>query len=108
MDYSGLLKDRLEWGKLATFVPNKDTPVYNWFYYKEGFARELVLKCLESFGVKKGMVLDPFCGSGTTCVAAKKLGRRYIGIEDNEKYCRIARNRVANTEKPLFPAGVLK
>ena len=81
MDYSGLLKDRLEWGKLATFVPNKDTPVYNWFYYKEGFARELVLKCLESFGVKKGMVLDPFCGSGTTLLACKEKGVDSVGLD---------------------------
>ncbi|MBW2674827.1 MAG: site-specific DNA-methyltransferase [Deltaproteobacteria bacterium] len=50
-----------------------------------------------------GLILDPFCGSGTTCVAAKKMGRKYIGIDIDEKYCRIARNRIANTEKPLFP-----
>jgi DNA modification methylase len=49
-----------------------------------------------------GIVLDLFVGSGTTCEAAKRLGRKYIGIEIDEKYCRIARNRVANTEKPLF------
>ena len=48
------------------------------------------------------IILDPFCGSGTTCVAAKKLGRRWIGIDISEEYCRVARNRVQNTERPLF------
>ena len=52
-----------------------------------------------------GLVLDPFCGSGTTCVAAKREGFNYIGIELSEEYCEIARNRVANTERNLF-AGV--
>ena len=48
------------------------------------------------------LVLDPYMGSGTTCVAAKKLGRRYIGIEIDPKYARIAEARLANTPKPLF------
>ena len=42
-----------------------------------------------------GIILDPFAGSGTTCIAAKKVGRDFIGIEKEEEYCAIARARIA-------------
>lgn len=48
------------------------------------------------------LILDPYCGIGTTCVAAKKLGRRWIGIEIDPGYAEKARRRVASTPKPLF------
>lgn len=51
---------------------------------------------LVTLGSREGdLVLDPFCGSGTTCIAAKILGRRYVGVELNADYCRIARARLA-------------
>ena len=43
---------------------------------------------------EKGIVLDPFCGSGTALLVAKKLGRNYIGIELSSKYIKIAEKRL--------------
>ena|SRR3990167_2735973 len=44
---------------------------------------------------EKGVVLDPFIGSGTTAVVARKLGRKYIGIELNPEYIKMAEKRLA-------------
>lgn len=44
------------------------------------------------------LILDPFMGSGTTAVAAKKLNRDYIGIDISPDYCDMARNRVMQSE----------
>ena len=50
---------------------------------------------------ERDLILDPFVGSGTTCVAAKMLRRHYIGIEKELKYCEIAKARLANVPPPL-------
>ncbi len=50
---------------------------------------------LVTLGSRQGdIILDPFCGSGTTCIAAKMLGRNYIGIEKEQEYVDIAEKRV--------------
>ena len=48
-------------------------------------------------GFSGGVVLDPFCGAGTVGVVAKKLGRKFIGIELNESYIAMAKKRIDNT-----------
>lgn len=45
------------------------------------------------------LVLDPFNGSGTTCVAARRLSRHYLGIDTNEEYCQLAIERIAKDKK---------
>jgi hypothetical protein len=45
-------------------------------------------------GWESGIVLDPFLGSGTTALVAEKLNRRWIGIEINPKYCKMAKKRI--------------
>ena len=50
---------------------------------------------------KDGVVLDPFVGSGTTCIAAKQLQRKYVGIELDEEYHLLAQSRLAAYPDPL-------
>jgi site-specific DNA-methyltransferase (cytosine-N4-specific) len=80
--YDGVVEHRLEWRRLVTYVPNKKLPLYNWFKYKEGFSRELVVQLIREFGLQAGeTVLDPFAGSGTTLLTAKEFGIHGIGID---------------------------
>lgn len=50
----------------------------------------------------KGIVLDPFSGSGSTLVAAKELGFNFVGIEREQEYIEIARRRVAVAAQPFL------
>lgn len=55
----------------------------------------LAIDLIRCFSAPNDLVLDPTCGSGTTCVAAANLGRRYIGVELSAEYAEIARARLA-------------
>lgn len=54
----------------------------------------LMLDAVDAFTDPDEIILDPFCGSGTTGVACLRLGRRFIGIEKDAKYAAIARERI--------------
>jgi site-specific DNA-methyltransferase (adenine-specific) len=75
---------------------NKHTAVYPLYIIQE------LVKLLSNYS---DIVLDPFCGSGTTCVAAKNLRRNYLGIEINPEYVALSEkriNEVSNCEETFY------
>lgn len=63
------------------------------------FPLALPMRCIDSTDAE--IILDPFMGSGTTAIAAKRLGKQYIGIELSPEYVKMAEERIAN-DSPLF------
>jgi len=63
---------------------------------------------VEKFSNQSNIILDPFMGSGTTGVAAKELGRNFIGIEIEPKYFKIAKRRIENTQTDMFISAQTK
>lgn len=61
------------------------------------FPEKLAQDHIASWSNRDHIVYDPFLGSGTTCVAAKALKRRYIGSEMNDSYFKMAKERIENT-----------
>ena len=58
------------------------------------FPRELPRRCIKLFSYVNDVVFDPFCGSGTTLVEAYLNNRKGVGVEIDENYCQLAKNRV--------------
>lgn len=66
------------------------------------FPRALVRPCILAGSPRGGMVLDPFFGSGTLGVVSIETDRRCVGIEAKPEYVRIAEDRIAGANRPLF------
>ena len=60
------------------------------------FPVELPHRLINLYSYEGDVVLDPFCGSGTTCIAALKNNRKYVAYDNNPEYIRLAENRIAN------------
>jgi DNA modification methylase len=97
--------------KLKNFLAQKE--MFNYMltpnksaYGKTEHPTEKPLSLIEKFILTSSneddIVLDPFLGSGTTAVACKKLGRKFIGIEKEQKYVDIANKRLNSIPKRLF------
>ena len=96
------------------FDINEEVPRRNIWWYSVGlngstkdreafkhpaiFPEKLAKDHILSWTNEGDVVFDPMCGSGTSIVMANELGRKYIGIDINEEYCNIARQRLEKHE----------
>ena len=69
------------------------------------FPEQLAQDHILSWSNPDDVILDPMCGSGTTCKMAVLNGRKYIGIDISEEYCTIARKRTKKAER--FPKRLI-
>ena len=77
---NGCLQENMKYKEIRQHPTQKPLKLMQW--------------CLEKYSKPNDLILDPFLGSGTTARACKDLGRRWIGIEKIEKYCKIAEERL--------------
>ena len=71
------------------------------------FPLELATRLIRMFSFTEDTVLDPFCGSGTTMVAALRTGRNSIGVEIDPEYCRMAARYLKAENTDLFSSSKL-
>ena len=79
-------KDDLAFGKHSAIMPE-----------------EIVRRCVKLFTFVEDIVLDPFAGSGTTCLSAIKCERKYVGYDVAPEYVKLAKKRISNyIAQPYF------
>jgi site-specific DNA-methyltransferase (adenine-specific) len=90
--HNTILRDEfLEWTKSVWQMPAVSARQIG---HPAPFPEELPRRLIELYTYQGDVVLDPFMGSGTTCVAALKAGRHYIGYEIEPEYLRLAEERL--------------
>lgn len=106
-----LIFNKKEWAKQTKGVSDITTDEFKWWTksvwfivadcttHKKGhpaiFPEELPKRLIKLYSYVGDVVLDNFCGIGTTCLVAKQLGRNFIGFDISEEYCKIAERRLA-------------
>ena len=90
---------------------SQGTPIYDWWNinlvkntskekvkYKNQIPEEIIYRIIKTTAVKDNIIIDPYCGTGTTCAVAKKLGFNYIGIDKSPISIKLSRERLAQIE----------
>lgn len=78
--WNGMLQENMKNKENRVHPNQKPVPLMQW--------------CIQNYSKETDVILDPFLGSGTTAVACKNLGRKFIGIEQSPEYCKIAEDRL--------------
>ncbi len=94
-------EDFLEWTKSVWNFPTVSAKKIG---HPAPFPEELPHRLIQLYTFKDDVVLDPFCGSGTTCVAAKKSGRHYVGYDISPEYVALAQQRLVAAVDPQHEA----
>jgi DNA modification methylase len=92
--------DFLEWTKSVWSFPAVSARQIG---HPAPFPEELPRRLIELYTFKGDIVLDPFAGSGTTCVAAKRAGRHFIGYETDSEYRDLALQRLSEFDPEQDP-----
>ncbi len=90
-------KEYTDWFRQFWTMPGAST-----HQHPAPFPLELPTRLVRMFSFAGDTILDPFCGTGTTMVAALKNGRNSIGIDIDPEYCRMALSRLDSESGPLF------
>jgi site-specific DNA-methyltransferase (adenine-specific) len=93
--FANPVKDKKIKGNIWEYVVGKKKEDQEAKEHPAPFPCQLAEDHILSWTNKNDIVLDPMCGSGTTCKIAKKLGRNFIGIDMSKEYCQIAKNRTS-------------
>ena len=94
-NFANPVKDKKIKGNIWEYVVGKKKEDQEAKEHPAPFPCQLAEDHILSWTNKNDVVLDPMCGSGTTCKIAKKLGRNFIGIDMSKEYCQIAKHRTS-------------
>jgi len=95
------VKDKKIKGNIWEYVVGKNQEDQEAKGHPAPFPCELARDHIFSWTNPGDIVLDPMCGSGTTCKVASTLDRKYIGIDISPEYCELARERIKNSVMQL-------
>jgi len=95
------VKDKKIKGNIWEYVVGKNAEDQEAKEHPAPFPCQLARDHILSWTNETDIVLDPLCGSGTTCKVARELNRRFIGIDISADYCALARRRVSTQPLPI-------